>query len=143
MALATANDLAALGALAVNLPQSDPQAERAETLLTMAQNLALSYLRITEADVAAWPAETRGRMTVWIAEKAATRLNVSAAPNVDPYGTPPANRSMMLNRWEKEDLRSIAADAGLVSRLGLATLTITRENDLITPISDYDEDPFG
>lgn len=100
----------------------------------MAQGLALDYLGIEEADVAGWAAARQMRLVTWIAEKASTRLNVSAAPSVDPYGNVQGPMSMKLNSWEKEDLREIGRKSGL------QVVDTTRGDDLLEPVEEYD--PF-
>lgn len=133
--LATIDDLAALGAVPTDWFPTEPESMRATRLLEMAQALALDYLNLEESDVTGWPQARQTRLVTWIAEKASTRLNVSAAPSVDPYGQVQGPMSMKLNTWEKEDLREIGR------KFGLAVIDTTRGDALITPVEEYD--PFS
>jgi hypothetical protein len=106
-ALATLADLAALGALPVDVGEDSSEAVRATRLLELVSGAVLTLLdgfAVTEAAVLEWDEFRRDALAAVVAEIAAKRLNVSAASSVDPYGTTEGPQTLKLNRWEKRAL---------------------------------------
>jgi hypothetical protein len=105
--LATLADVIALGALSTDADEDSPETVRATRLLELVSGAVLVFLDgfgIAEADVDGWDEFRRDGLAGIVAEIAVKRLNVSAAPSVDPYGTSLTTGGPMtikLNRWEK------------------------------------------
>jgi hypothetical protein len=110
MALATLDDVAALGALPVDVDETSPEGVRAARLLELVSGRVLVFLDgfdIAEADVDGWEEFRRDALSGIVAEVVAKRLNVAAAASVDPYSTSEGPQTLKLNRWEKRELLNI------------------------------------
>jgi len=119
MALATLEDLAALGAVPLNLNPADEESKRAERLLELASGQALAYLRVDDEAtfVASLTAAETTSLAAIVAEAAAARLNVSAAPSTDPYAEPMGGLvSALLNRRHYRAIDRALGRAGRGSR---------------------------
>lgn len=105
--LATLDDLAALGAIPVDAGPGSSHGARAVRLLELVSGAVLVLLdgfSIAESDIETWDEFRQDALAAIVAEIAAKRLNVSAAPSVDPYGTTEGPQTLKLNRWEKRAL---------------------------------------
>lgn len=104
-------DVGALGGTEVDLEGEDsPDRERAERLITLASALVLSLLEdwdVTEDDIAAWPESRVTALKALVGEIASKRLNVSAAPSVDPYATPTGPQTIKLTPTERRAIVSL------------------------------------
>lgn len=122
--LAALDDLAGIGALPVDFDADSAEGVRGLDLLTKASAAVLVVLEDAGVDVDGieeladldWAEHRRTALSAIVAEIAAKRLTVSAAPSVDPftYGSPPAPQTLKLNRWEQRailNLIPITADA--------------------------------
>lgn len=110
MALATLADLAAIGAVPVDVDTESPEGVRAARLLELASGQVLTFLdgfTVTEAAIGEWDQFRQDALSAVVAEIASKRLTVSAAASVDPYGLPAAPQTMKLNRWEKRAIIEI------------------------------------
>lgn len=139
MALASTDDIAALGGVPVNFVPGTAEHTRAERLLELASGLVLSYLDsfgVSESDVDGWEQFRRDALAAIVAEVAVKRLNVSAAPNVDPYtGAISGPLTIKLNRWEQDAIRDLLpGNAG-----GSVSIEVTRDYSWISGTIEGDE----
>ena len=81
MALSTIADMEAIGAVKAGTLEGDRLRVRADRLLSMVTDQVITFARIAEVDVAAWPAAERGALATLIAEIAARRLARPSATN--------------------------------------------------------------
>lgn len=117
MALATLDDLAAIGALPVDYDFTDEETARVERLIEMASAQVAAYLRTDEATIATWSATRRTVVATVVAEAAASRVNVAASRDTDPYTA--AGEGMitaLLNRRHYRTLDKLLGRAGRGSR---------------------------
>lgn len=110
--LATLDDIAALGAVESDLSEDSDDGERATRLIQLASAEALAYLDgfdVDEEAIEGWPEFRRDALSAVVAEIAAKRLNVAAAPSVDPYtyGSPAGPQTIRLNKAEKRALAEL------------------------------------
>lgn len=117
--LATIEDLAALGAVPINVKNSTPEYKRAVRLLEMASAQVVTYLQFDD-EAALTEAFTDDQLTVVaavVAEAAGSRLNVSAASSTDPWPDPAGGMvSSLLNRRHFRTLDKLLGRAGRGSR---------------------------
>lgn len=137
MALATIEDLAALGAVPLNAKNSTNEYKRAARLLEMASAQVVTYLGF-EDEAAVLEALTEAKLTVLatvVAEVAASRLNVNAAASTDPYPEPMGGVvSSMLNRRHMRTLDK------LLGRGGRGSKSIdTSRDDATSFVVSYDD----
>lgn len=120
--LATLDDIAAVGGVTVDASADSPEGVRATRLLELASASILAFydgFNLTEAmilgveatdddeAIVGWESFRLEALAAVTAEITAKRLNVSAAPSVDPYTTPMGPQTLKLNRWEKQTLREL------------------------------------
>ncbi len=99
MALATLQDLQALGAIKVNVSPTAEQAVRGLRLIELASAQVAQYVGSPETTIIAdWSVAERDVIASVVAEAASSRLNVSAAPSTDPYVDQYGYSSVLLNR---------------------------------------------
>lgn len=119
MALATIEDLAALGAVPLNEKNSTNKYKRAVRLLELASGQVVTYLRYDDEDALS-AAFTEAQLTVVaavVAEVAAARLNVSAAESSEPWPDQSGGMvSSLLNRRHYRTLDKLLGRAGRGSR---------------------------
>jgi hypothetical protein len=129
--LATFDDLVAIGAIPDNTTSYTKYGVRATRLLELASGQVCAYVGMTEAalTVALSPDQMTALAAV-TAECAGSRLNVSAAPSTDPYGTVDGIASVMLNRWHKSQIDMIVGN----------TLTAGAARGSRSVVSDRDPD---
>lgn len=127
--LATIEDLAALGAVPLNVKNSTREYKRAVRLLEMASAQVVTYLRYDD-ESALTAALTDDQLTVVaavVAEAAGSRLNVSAAASTDPWPDPSGGMvSSLLNR------RHFRALDKLLGRAGRGSRTIDTDRDEVS-----------
>jgi len=108
--LATLDDVAAVGGVAVDLDETSAEGVRAARLIELASGAVLTFFdgfNVAEADIEEWDEFRKDALASLVAEIAVKRLNVSGAPNVDPYTTDQGPQTLKLNRWEKRSLRDL------------------------------------
>lgn len=108
--LATLEDVAAIGGVPVDFDEDSEEGVRAQRLIELASGAVLTYLdgfNIAEADIDDWDQFRKDALATVVGEIAAKRMNVSGAPNVDPYTTPVGPQTLKLNRWEKQALKDL------------------------------------
>lgn len=137
MALATIEDLAALGALPLNAKSSTPEYKRAVRLLEMASAQVVTYMSFDD-EAAATEALTEAKLTVVatvVAEVAASRLNVNAAASTDPY--PDQMGGVVSSMLNRRHMRTIDK---LLGRGGRGSKSIdTSRDDATSFITSYDD----
>lgn len=121
--LATLADIAAVGGVPVDVTSGSADGIRAGRLLALTSSAVLVFLEscgVEESDVSGenptWSEHRRTALSAIVAEAAAKRLTVSAAPSTEPfvYGSPPWPQTVRLNKAEKRaiiDLVPITDDA--------------------------------
>lgn len=131
--LATVEDVQALGGVAVGAVIGDTQRTRCLRLLQLASSQVITYLGLeSESEVAGWSSAKLDVLAVVTAEVAASRLNVTAAPNSDPYGEPVvAIMTAMLAPRHKRTLND------LIGRVGRGSVSIVTTRDPLTSYLGY------
>lgn len=115
MALASLEQLVAVGSINVDWKPGDAKHTRAIELLDMASATVLAFydrLGVAEADIEGWPTFRQKALAAVVAEVASKRMQLAAAPNVDPYMVPnqgPA--TLKLTSWEKDALSDLVPGA--------------------------------
>ena len=108
--LATLDDVAAVGGVTVDVDEDSVDGVRATRLIELASGAVLTFLdgyNFAEADIDGWEDFRKDALATLVAEIATKRLNVSGAPNVDPYSTDSGPQTLKLNRWEKQSLKDL------------------------------------
>lgn len=106
MALATIDDLVALGALRGDVNDGDHLHTRATRLLELASATVVQFVRADEATITdeenGWPADSQAALAAVVAEVASRRLTAPAAASSDQIGLPPQPH-MALRLWPSDE----------------------------------------
>lgn len=123
--LATVDDLAALGAVPVDLEPNEERYVRAARLLDLASAQVVGYLgAVDEAAVAAAYTETQlTALAAVVAEMAARRISASAAPSSDYIVQMAGQPSIRMNRGDRR-----AVDRAL-GRGGSSSIDTARDDE--------------
>lgn len=137
MALATLDDITALGGIRGDASLTAAETERANRLLALASGLVLAYLDqfgVSETDVEEWEEFRRTALAAIVAEVAVKRLNVAAAPNVDPYFAGAAGtQTIKLNRWEQDAISDLLPGGGVNAA---TSVIVERDFSWLTGVED-------
>lgn len=137
MALATIDDLVALGALGGDVNDGDHLHTRATRLLELASATVVQFVRADEATITdeegGWPAESQAALAAVVAEVASRRLTAPAAASSDQIGLPPQPH-MALRLWPSDEaaLERIPEVASSRSSARPSSLGVTRSNSWLT-----------
>jgi hypothetical protein len=117
MALAKLEHLAAIGAIPWDYEFTDEETARVEMLIEMASAQVARYQRTTQASLAGWSDDDQMVVATVVAEAAASRMNVAANRDTDPYtGAAEGMITSLLARRHYRTLDRLLGRAGRGSR---------------------------
>lgn len=134
MALATLEDLAAIGALPWDYDFTAEETARVERLIEMASAQVTEYLRTTEATIGTWTQSKRTVVATVVAEAAASRMNVAASRDTDPYTA--STEGMITALLARRHYRTLDR---LLGRSGRGSRTIETDRDEATSFLTYSD----
>lgn len=112
--LATLDDLAAIGAVAVDIEPTDDLAVRAQRLIELASASVLGYIGTDEATVDGWADVSKDSLSTIVAEIAARRIYSPAAPSSNQLdGGAPGFLTSRLTAGDKAALDAISEVAAI------------------------------
>ena len=145
MALATLDDLEAIGAIDVDTEEESDKGVRATRLLAMATATVCTFARTTEAVITdadpeiGWSTESKTTLAGIVAEVAARRLTSPASPSSNQLGDigPAPYMSLRLTANDKANLMEIPEVADARSSAKPTSITVTRGNDWFETTGKY------